>query len=92
VTRRGPNRRRSLPRSVVAERIGKQLCAARISADLTQAELAAAVGHSQSVIARWEGGHVDMSLGDFLTVCGAVSADPATVLYAAMMHRSSRDA
>ncbi len=74
----GPNREPSpAPAS-----LGQRLRRARLRAGLTQAALGAALGHSQSVIARWEWGALEPRVPDLLRLA-AVLGVSADVLLAA---------
>lgn len=56
------------------------LVMARQSAGLTQAEVAARLGHPQSFIAKYEGGERRLDVVEFVHVCAALDVDPRTII------------
>lgn len=56
------------------------LVSAREAARLTQAEVAARLGHPQSFVAKYEGGERRLDVVEFIQVCEALSVNPQSVL------------
>lgn len=56
----------------VLRELGKRLAAARLSRNLTQAQLAAQAGISKRTVERMESGEVAMQLSGFVRVCRAL--------------------
>jgi transcriptional regulator with XRE-family HTH domain len=62
------------------ERLGKALRSARLSAGLSQGELAGRIGSSQAMVSRWEAGRVPLTLGTLAAVAGGMGVDATLVL------------
>jgi transcriptional regulator with XRE-family HTH domain len=56
------------------------LVSAREAAGLTQAEVAARLGHPQSFVAKYEGGERRLDVVEFIQVCEALGVNPQSVL------------
>lgn len=56
------------------------LIRAREAAGLTQAEVAAKLGHPQSFVAKYEGGERRLDVVEFIQVCGALDIEPQAIL------------
>jgi transcriptional regulator with XRE-family HTH domain len=53
---------------------------ARLGVGLTQAELAATLGQSQSFVSKYESGERQLSVVEFLRVCKALGTSPARIV------------
>jgi transcriptional regulator with XRE-family HTH domain len=62
------------------ERLGKALRAARISAGLSQEELAGRIGSSQAMVSRWEAGRGSLALGTLSAVVAGMGVDATLLL------------
>lgn len=58
----------------------KALREARIAGNITQDELARAIGRPQSFIAKVENGERRLDIVEFVKLCRLVNIDPATIL------------
>jgi transcriptional regulator with XRE-family HTH domain len=59
------------------------LIEAREQAGLSQAELAAAFGLPEQLVASYESGGLLLDVGEFVAICRAIGADPGQLLYKA---------
>jgi transcriptional regulator with XRE-family HTH domain len=70
----GPVRTRS------AAVVGRRIRAAREARDLTQADLATALGRTPTSVSYWEGGQRSPGLDDLVEIARVLGIDPATLL------------
>ncbi len=56
------------------------LVAARVDANLTQAQVAGRLGRPQSFVSKYEGGERGLDVIEFLYVCEALELDPGLAL------------
>ncbi len=72
-----------MAKSIHSERLGRLcalLIAARKNRGMTQAELARALGRTQSFIAKYEGGERRLDVVEFIAVTEAIGIDPCGIM------------
>ena len=75
----------SMPKSIYSkqqELLCELLIEARLEAGLTQQEVADALGHSQSYVAKIEGGERRLDVIEFIDLCGRIDTNPIEVMRA----------